>query len=122
MATSQIQLEPKQRQGLVRRAKKTWKISVPGSKQRRRFWGLSGSRIEKDQEASVSWTRDALAAIKRIILIEERVAVFSKQATASMEVCVRTWSAGSSAAKPSWSYSERMAAPARRSLPEETER
>jgi hypothetical protein len=70
----------------------------------------------------VSWTRDALAAIKRIILIEERVAVFSKQATASMEVCVRTWIAGSSAAKPSSSYSERMAGPARRSLPEETER
>ena len=84
------------------------------------IWGLSGSRIEKDQEASVSWTRDALAAI--IILIEERVAVFSKQATASMEVCVRTWIAGSSAAKPSSTYSERLAAPARRSLAEETER
>jgi hypothetical protein len=63
----------------------------------------------------VSWTRDALAAIKRIILIEERVAVLCKQATALME-------AGSSASKPSSRYSERMARPARRSLPEETER
>jgi hypothetical protein len=35
----------------------------------------------------VSWTRDALAAIKRIILIEDRIAALSKQSAEPMEVC-----------------------------------
>ncbi len=120
MATSQIQLEPKQRQRLARRAKKHGRslsqevssavdlcLSVPVDSEAElsalsREAGASADRsiarldetiacrdreLKKDQEASVRRTRDALAAIKRIILIEERVAVLCKQATALMEVC-----------------------------------
>jgi len=69
----------------------------------------------------VSWTRDALAAIKRIILIEDRIAALGKEAAELMEVCkdldrrlVRT--------EAEFELMERMAAPVCRSLPEETGR
>jgi hypothetical protein len=69
----------------------------------------------------VSWTRDALAAIKRIILLEDRITRLTKQAEELMEVCtdldrrlVRI--------EAKFELLERMAAPGRRSLPDKTER
>jgi len=69
----------------------------------------------------VSWTRDALAAIKRIILIEDRIAALSKQAAELMEVC-KDLDRRLVRIEAKFELLERMAAPVRRSLPEETER
>jgi hypothetical protein len=69
----------------------------------------------------VTWTRDALAAIKRIILIEDRIASLSKEAKELMEVCkgldrrlVRI--------EAKFELLERMASPVRRPLSEKNER
>ena len=69
----------------------------------------------------MSWTRDALAAIKRIILIEDRIAALSKQAAELMEVC-KDLDRRLVRIEAKFELLERMAAPVRRSLPEETER
>lgn len=69
----------------------------------------------------MSWTRDALAAIKRIILIEDRIAALSKQTAELMEVC-KDMDRRLVRIEAKFELLERMAAPARRSLPEETER
>jgi hypothetical protein len=69
----------------------------------------------------VSWARDALAAIKRIILIEDRIAALSKEAAELMQVC-KDLDRRLVRIEAKFELLERMAAPVRRSLPEETER
>jgi hypothetical protein len=69
----------------------------------------------------VSWTRDALAAIKRIILIEDRIAALSKEAAELMQVC-KDLDRRLVRIEAKFELLERMAAPVRRSLPEENER
>ncbi|HMH79099.1 MAG TPA: hypothetical protein VK514_02690 [Candidatus Acidoferrum sp.] len=61
MATSQIQLDPKQRQRLAQLDETIACLD----------------RGLRKAGSMVSWTRDALAAIKRIILIEDRIAALS---------------------------------------------
>ena len=69
----------------------------------------------------VSWTRDALAVIKRIILIEDRIAAFSRQTAELMEVC-KDMDRRLVSIEAKFELLEPMTAPVRHSLPEETER
>ena len=69
----------------------------------------------------MNWTRDALAGIKRIILIEDRIAALSGQSAELMEVC-KDMDRRLVRIEAKFELLERMAAPVRRSLPEETER
>jgi hypothetical protein len=69
----------------------------------------------------MGWTRDALVAIKRIILIEDRITSLSKQAQELIEVC-KDLDRRLLRLEAKFELLERMAAPARRSLPEKTER
>ena len=69
----------------------------------------------------MSWTRDALAAIKRIILIEDRIAALSRQTAELMEV-YKDMDRRLVRIEAKFELLERLAAPVRRSLPEETER
>jgi hypothetical protein len=69
----------------------------------------------------VSWTHDALAAIKRIILMQDRIAALSRQTAELMEVC-KDMDRRLVRIEPKFELLERIAAPVRRSLPEETER
>jgi hypothetical protein len=69
----------------------------------------------------MGWTRDALVAIKRIILIEDRITSLSKQAEELMEVC-KDLDRRLVRLEAKFELLERMAAPARRWLPEKTER
>jgi hypothetical protein len=69
----------------------------------------------------VSWTRDALAAIKRIILLEDRITSLTKQAEELMEVC-KDLDRRLLRIEAKFELLERMAAPGRRSLPDKTER
>jgi hypothetical protein len=69
----------------------------------------------------MGWTRDALAAIKRIILIEDRITTLSKQAEELMEVC-KDLDRRLVRLEAKFELLERMAAPGRRSLPEKTDR
>jgi hypothetical protein len=68
----------------------------------------------------VSWTREALTAIKRTILIEDRITSLTKQSQELMDVCKDldrrlVW------IEAKFELLERMASPGRRSLPENTE-
>ena len=69
----------------------------------------------------MNWTRDALAGIKRIILIEDRIAALSRQTAKLVEVC-KDMDRRLVRIEARCELLERMAAPVRRSLPEETER
>ena len=69
----------------------------------------------------MGWTRDALVAIKRIILIEDRITSLSKQAEGLMDVC-KDLDRRVVRLEAKFELLERMAAPGRRSLPEKTER
>lgn len=69
----------------------------------------------------MGWTRDALVAIKRIILIEDRITTLSKQAEELMEVC-KDLDRRLVRLEAKFELLERMASPGRRSLPEKTER
>lgn len=69
----------------------------------------------------MGWTRDALAAIKRIILIEDRITTLSKQAEELMEVC-KDLDRRLVRLEAKFELLERMAAPGRRSLPGKTDR
>jgi hypothetical protein len=69
----------------------------------------------------VSWTRDALAAIKRMVLIEDRIANLSKQAEQLMEVC-KDLDRRLLRIEAKFELLERMASPGRRTLPDKSER
>jgi hypothetical protein len=69
----------------------------------------------------VSWTRDALAAIKRMVLIEDRIASLSKQAEQLMEVC-KDLDRRLLRIEAKFELLERMASPGRRTLPDKSER
>lgn len=69
----------------------------------------------------MSWTREALAAIKRIILIEDRIASLSKEARELMEVC-KDLDRRLVRIEAKFELLERMASPVRRSFSEKTER
>jgi SMC interacting uncharacterized protein involved in chromosome segregation len=69
----------------------------------------------------VSWARDAITAIKRIILIEDRIASLSKQTAELMQVC-KDLDRRLVRIEAKFELLERMASPRRRPLPEETER
>ena len=69
----------------------------------------------------MSWARDALAAIKRIILIEDRIASLTKQAEELMDVC-KDLDRRLVRIEAKFELLERMASPVRRSLPDKTER
>jgi hypothetical protein len=69
----------------------------------------------------VSWTRDALAAIKRMVLIEDRIASLSKQAEQLMEVC-KDLDRRLLRIEAKFELLERMASPGRRTLPDKSDR
>jgi len=69
----------------------------------------------------MGWTRDALVAIKRIILIEDRSTSLCKQAVELMDVC-KDLDRRLVRQEAKFELLERMAAPSRRSLPEKTAR
>lgn len=69
----------------------------------------------------MSWTRDALAAIKRMVLIEDRIANLSKQAEQLMEVC-KDLDRRLLRIEAKFELLERMASPGRRTLPDKSER
>ncbi len=69
----------------------------------------------------MSWTRDALAAIKRMVLIEDRIASLSKQAEQLMEVC-KDLDRRLLRIEAKFELLERMASPGRRTLPDKSER
>jgi hypothetical protein len=69
----------------------------------------------------VSWTRDALTAIKRMVLIEDRIASLSKQAEQLMEVC-KDLDRRLLRIEAKFELLERMASPGRRTLPDKSER
>jgi hypothetical protein len=68
----------------------------------------------------VSWTRDAFIAIKRIIMLEERIVALSKQSQELMEAC-RDLDRRLVRIEAKFELLERMAAPRRHSLREKTE-
>jgi hypothetical protein len=68
----------------------------------------------------VSWTRDAFIAIKRIIMLEERIVALSKQSQELMEAC-RDLDRRLVRIEAKFELLERMAAPRRHSLPEKIE-
>ena len=69
----------------------------------------------------MSWTRDALTAIKRMVLIEDRIASLSKQAEQLMEVC-KDLDRRLLRIEAKFELLERMASPGRRTLPDKSER
>lgn len=69
----------------------------------------------------MSWTRDALAAIKRMVLIEDRIASLSKQAEQLMEVC-KDLDRRLLRIEAKFELLERMASPGRRTLPDKSDR
>ena len=68
----------------------------------------------------MSWTRDALIAIKRIILLEERISALSKQSQELMEAC-KDLDRRLLRIEAKFELLERMATPRRHSLPEKAE-
>ena len=69
----------------------------------------------------MSWTREALTAIKRTILIEDRIANLSKQSQELLDVC-KDLDRRLVRIEAKFELLERMASPGRRSLPESTEK
>lgn len=70
----------------------------------------------------MSWARDALAALKRIILLEERITNLTTQSKQLMDTCTDL-DRRLLRLEAKFELLERMAAPAaRRSLPEKSEK
>jgi hypothetical protein len=70
----------------------------------------------------MSWARDALLALKRIILLEERITNLTEQSKLLMDACTEM-DRRLVRLEAKFELLERMAAPAsRRALPEKTEK
>jgi len=68
----------------------------------------------------VSWTRDAFIAIKRIIMLEERIIALSNQSHELMEAC-KDLDRRLVRIEAKFELLERMASPRRHPLPEKGE-
>lgn len=69
----------------------------------------------------MSWALESLAAIKRVILLEDRIKTLTEQSQMLMDSC-RDLDRRLIRLEAKFELLERMAAPARRSLPEKSEK
>jgi len=69
----------------------------------------------------VSWAREAFQALRRVILIEQRIDALSEQVKSMADLC-KDLDRRLIRIEAKFELLERMAAPARRSLPEKSEK